>query len=143
MIRYNLTYNFISVLLLVLVLFQSCTVYYKQNFTPEEVVKSQKKMRLIDRNGEKYPFYKLIEENGDYYVLAKDSFFFTNKFRDREKIDLDIPKFSAYQIDPKDYEILQVKNSSASGWLTATSVIVIVGALLWIYLDSYSANLFL
>jgi len=100
-------------------------------------------MRLIDRNGEKYPFYKLIEENGDYYVLAKDSFFFTNKFRDREKIDLDIPKFSAYQIDPKDYEILQVKNSSASGWLTATSVIVIVGALLWIYLDSYSANLFL
>ena len=143
MIRYNLTYNFISVFLLALVLFQSCTVYYKQNFTPEEVVKSQKKMRLIDRNGEKYPFYKLIEEDGDYYVLAKDSFFFTNKFSDREKVDLDIPKFSAYQIDPKDYEILQVKNSSASGWLTATSVIVIVGALLWIYLDSYSANLFL
>ena len=137
MIRYIALYKFQAVFLIALLLLQSCTIYYKQNYSPDEVVNSQKKVRLTDKNGEKYPFYKLIKEDGGYYVLAKDSFFFKNKFKNREKVDLGIPGFSAYQINPDNYNLFQIKNTSASAWVTATSFIIIVSALLWIYLDSY------
>ena len=137
MIRYIPTYSIQAVFLIALLLLQSCTIYYKQNYSPEEVVNSQKKVRLTDKNGEKYPFYKLIEQDGSYYVLAKDSFFFTNKFKNREKSDLGISGFSAYQINPEDYKLFQIKNTSGSAWVTALSFIVVVGVCLWIYLDSY------
>jgi len=137
MFRYKPIYNFHAVFLIALMLLQSCTIYYKQNYTPEEVVNSQKKIRLTDKNGEKYPFYKLIERDSNYFVLAKESFFFSNKFKHREKVDLGIPGFSAYQINPDDYNLIQIKNTSASAWITAASFIVVAGALLWIFLDSY------
>ncbi|MCM8569795.1 hypothetical protein NE848_10415 [Gramella jeungdoensis] len=130
-------HNFISLFLIVLLLFQSCTIYYNQNYSPEEVVKSEKKIRLTDRNGEKYPFYKLIRENGNYYVLAKNSPFFTNKFKNREKADLRIPGFSAYQIDPEDYKVFQIKNTSGSAWATISLGVIAMGILVWIMVKAW------
>ncbi len=118
--------------------FQSCTVYYQQNYTPEEVVQSQKKFRMVDKNGKKYPFYKLIEKDSSLYVLAKNSIFYSNKFKNREEAELGLIGFSAYSINPEDYEYFQIKNSSASGWATAGVVAISIGILYWILFDIWS-----
>ena len=136
MIRKNFIYKLHSFLLTVILILQSCTIYHKQNYTPDEVVASQKKLRLTRINGEQYPFYKLIKEDGDYYVLAKESIFFKNKFKERDTVKLGYPGFSAYKIEVGDYKALQIKNTSGSAIATAAIFVVISIAILWITLKS-------
>ncbi len=52
-----------------LVLFQSCRVYHKANVSIDEAVKSEKRARLMTKEGEKLKFIKIIEDNGNYYGL--------------------------------------------------------------------------
>ncbi|MGA8854938.1 MAG: hypothetical protein WB492_12250 [Christiangramia sp.] len=128
----------IIVLSLVAILFlHSCTVYYKQSYTPEEVVKSQKKFRMIDRSGKKYPFYKLVREDENYYALARNSIFYRNKFKDRPITDLGFKDFSTYLIDPGNYEKFEVKNTAGSAITTALIGVVASAIILWIVLDNY------
>lgn len=128
----------IIVLSLVVILFlNSCTVYYKQSYTPEEVVKSQKKFRMIDRSGKKYPFYKLVREDENYYALARNSIFYQNKFKDRPITDLGFKDFSTYLIDPGNYEKFEVKNTAGSAITTALIGVIASAIILWIVLDNY------
>lgn len=117
--------------------FQSCTVYYKQNFTPEEVVRSQKKFRMIDKEGKAYPFYKLIQKDSNFYALAKKSVFYKNEFRNGEPVDLGYDGFLAYLIDPNKYEKFKIKNTAGSAIATALIGIVATVVILWVILDNY------
>lgn len=116
--------------------FQSCVIYYNQHYEAEEVVKSQRKFRMVDKKGNKYPFYKLIEEDGNFYALAKNKIFYTNKFKDRKEADLGLIGFSAYLINPEEYNYFQIKNSSASGWATAAVIVAAAGVIIWILVDA-------
>ena len=134
----------LKIIVLILVsalLFHSCTVYYKKNYTPEEVVKTQKKFRMIDKKGEMYPFYKLVQENENYYALAKNSIFYRNKFKNRPTTDLGFEGFSAYLIDAANYEKFQVKNTGKSAVATALIGVVVSTVILWIALDDYYDDL--
>lgn len=135
------TLQIIVAFLVAAMIFQSCTVYYKRNFTPEEVVRSQKKFRMIDKEGKAYPFYKLIQKDSNFYALAKKSIFYKNEFRTREPADLGYEGFLAYQIDPQKYEKFKIKNTAGSAIATAVIGLIASTVILWVALDNYLDDL--
>ncbi|GAA4311180.1 hypothetical protein GCM10023164_05190 [Christiangramia aestuarii] len=90
---------------------------------------------MLDDEGKSYPFYKLIEKDSNFYALAKNSFFYQNKFKDREPANLGYPGFTAYLIDPNNYKKFQVKNTAGSAIATAAIGFVASIVILWIILD--------
>lgn len=130
-------FKLIILSLVAALLFYSCTVYYKQDYAPEEVVRTQKKFRMLDKEGKKYPFYRLVLEDSNYYALAKNSVFYKNEFRNRTPAELGYEGFSAYLIDPDNYEKFQVKNTAGSAIATAAIGVVASIIILWVVLDNY------
>lgn len=61
----------ISTLLMVLVLFQSCTIYKRANVTLDKTIDSKIKTRITNINGRKYNFKHVVFEDNDYYGVAK------------------------------------------------------------------------
>lgn len=128
--------RFSSLFIAFFFILHSCVIYYKQHYDANEVVRSQRKFRMVDKKGNKYPFYKLIEEDGNFYALAKNTIFYTNKFKNRKEADLGLIGFSAYLINPEEYNYFQIKNSSASGWATAAVIVAAAGVIMWIWVEA-------
>ena len=61
----------IAITLSVLMLLQSCKVYHSKTATIDEVIESQKRVKVKSYNGEIYRFDKLHRENDQIFGIAK------------------------------------------------------------------------
>jgi hypothetical protein len=64
-------FRFLAIVIAMLILFQSCKVYHKQNVTINEAVSSEKKVKVHLSNNKKYAFCKLIYKQGQLYGITK------------------------------------------------------------------------
>jgi len=75
---------FISVLILI----QSCTIYKSTSVTLEEASKTNNKVRVEKRNGEKVKYSKIVVLNdGNFYGVKKEKYLFNNILLDQNDID--------------------------------------------------------
>ena len=63
--------KWIALTLSVLMLLQSCKVYHSKTATIDEVIESQKRVKVKSYNGEIYKFDKLHRENDQIFGIAK------------------------------------------------------------------------
>ena len=66
-----ITIKHLAYLLLMLVLFQSCTVYKSSSVTLEEAYSKESKTKIESKIGETFKFKRIYFENGNYYGEKK------------------------------------------------------------------------
>lgn len=64
-------FRFLATAIAMSILFQSCKVYHTQNVTINEAVSSEKKVKVVLLNNEKYAFCKLIYKQEQLYGITK------------------------------------------------------------------------
>ena len=64
-------FRFLAIAIAMSILFQSCKVYHKQNVTLHEAVSSEKKVKIVLLNNEKYAFCKLVYKQEQLYGITK------------------------------------------------------------------------
>ncbi|SDS31323.1 hypothetical protein [Gramella sp. MAR_2010_147] len=111
----------------VLIIFQSCSIYYSGNISLEKASETNRKVRVTTNSGEKLRF-KWIEAVGEnYYGFTREN---SGSFKSLQKLGVtgrDSGKFYRFGLETLQIDKIQAKNYSAS--TIATVVISIVGLL--------------
>lgn len=87
----------ISIVLMILILFQSCRVYHKENVSIDKAVTEQKRVRIKTKTGQKSKFKKIILDSSQYYGIKKVK-----------------GKYTRVLIQPNDIESLRLHNKTMS-----------------------------
>lgn len=61
----------IALLLAILIVGQSCKVYYKESVTIQRVANTETQVKIITTENAKYIFDKILKENGQFFGVAK------------------------------------------------------------------------
>ncbi len=64
--------RYFAFLFVLLLLFQSCTIYRKSPVSLKEAAKEQKKARVQYNNYEIYRFQRIVEKNSHFYGVKKE-----------------------------------------------------------------------
>lgn len=124
--------KFIAVLLAITMSFQNCKVYHSQNVTVEEAVLSQKKVKIIANNNDKYFFKKIfIQEDTIYGVTKINS-------ATAKKLDCNIKRCSVNDkmakiiLDKNTLKEIYLQNEKLSKTLTILAPLVVVSVVILI-----------
>ncbi len=104
------TYVFAISLILFL---QSCGVYYKSPISLDEAVKQAGKVKIRTAEGKKIKYKKIIQSDDQFFGKKRKS-----------------GKWVQVPLNPADIQSVRLKNKSASTWVTVSSIVVPVGALI-------------
>ena len=83
-----------STVLLVLVLFQGCTVYKSANVTLDEATKSETVVKVKTNNNRTQKFKRIVLDNGHYYGIR-------STYAKMNKIQIDTSKVEKIQLKDK------------------------------------------
>ncbi|MCM4154871.1 hypothetical protein [Gramella sp. AN32] len=123
--------------LLVLLLFQNCTVYRGTNVTFEQAVNDEVKVRVFTEDGKKLMFKRLQLLDGQSIGFAKKNSQ-TGKFLLQNGVNFEeAGKFTAFVLDSLEVEEIYPKNRTASTFVSigiallvaATTIIVAVAVI--------------
>ena len=111
---------FISVLILI----QSCTIYKSTSVTLEEASKTNNKVKVEKRNGQKVKYSKIVVLNdGNFYGVKKEKYLFNNILLDQNDIDK-----------------IQLKDKTMSTILTVAIPVVIIGVIAYALRDGIAVG---
>ena len=109
----------------VLILIQGCTIYKSTSVTLEEASKTNNKVRVEKRNGEKVKYSKIVVLNdGNFYGVKKEKYLFNNIL-----------------IDQNDIDKIQLKDKTMSTILTVAIPVVIIGVIAYALRDGIAVDL--
>ncbi|MEM6717909.1 MAG: hypothetical protein AAF611_01205 [Bacteroidota bacterium] len=95
-----------AMIFIVMLLFQSCTIYMKAPSTLEQAVESKRRAKVYLKSGAKVSYKRIIQQGDNYYgIIKKDTL----------------------QINPSTIKLIRLKNRTFS--IIATVVVTGVGVL--------------
>lgn len=109
----------LAVFLMVLILFQSCNIYYNQTASVNEAVKADAKVKLLDKNGEKYKLKRLQKQDEQLYGYARRKSATAKKLYDQIIEEGSNSKIVKLLIPEENIEEIHLRNSELS---TAVSI---------------------
>ena len=118
-----------SILLSVLILFQSCTVYHKYSSSLDDAITSNDKVKVVIPSDDPYKFKKIQKIDGEIYGLMYNKSRSYKLLASRKTIPSDKETMTYVQIYENELNDLHLKNKTASTVLSITIPLVVVGAL--------------
>ena len=112
-----------SCILILAILCQSCVVYHKNPVSLEQAARENAKTKILFEDGKVMKYESVTHKDQQYFGTSKTRFDWIN-----------IP------IEENAVSEVRVKNEKGSGTFTAATVIVAVGALVWIGASSFSVD---
>ena len=110
-------FRLISLLLTLLILFQSCRVYHRDSVSLNQAVKEEKRVKIKTVDNKTLKFKKIIYDDGEYYGIKPSTFMDTIY-----KIPLDQNKLQSIRLHNKTWSIIYGVGISI--------VIIIIGVLM-------------
>lgn len=132
MMRTSRKLKFIAVLMSVIVLFQSCKVYHIQNVKVEEALLSQKRVKVIAVNNDKYFFKKLFFKEGNIYGVTKIHSVTAKKLDSKIEICSLNDKMAKIILDKNNIKEIYLQNEKLSLVLSILGPIVVVSGIVLI-----------
>ena len=113
MIKVHPSLKNLGIILSLMLLLQSCGVYYKNPISLDEAARQEGKVKTRTVEGKKIKYKKIIQTDGQFYGT--------------KRISGDLVQ---YPLSPEEISTVRLKNKSASTWVTVSSIVVPVGALI-------------
>ncbi|HKJ48922.1 MAG TPA: hypothetical protein VJ973_07520 [Christiangramia sp.] len=123
--------NLLVCLLIVSVLFQSCSIYHSDNISLEQAVDTNRKVRITTDAGDKLKFRWIENEGGRYYGHTKVSSGTSKKLQSLGVIGKEQGKLYSFGLETLNIDKIQAKNYSGS--TLATIGVSVVGLLAIIF----------
>ncbi len=130
----------ISIFLLFLITFQSCSVYHSKTATVDEAVLSNDKVKVITNSNDIYKLHKLKMEDGQVYGVLKKGYETAERLADQGIIkysDSD-SKYETIQIKDNTIKEIHLKNKVLSTVITIAIPVVGVAVILIIMVNNMS-----
>ena len=118
-----------SILLSILILLQSCTVYHKYSSSLDDAITSNDKVKIVIPSYDSYKFKKIQKIDGEIYGLMYNKSGSYKELVSRKTIPTDKETMTYVQIYKNELNDLHLKNKTASTVLSITIPFVVVGAL--------------
>ena len=114
----------VNILLLVfVVIFQSCNIYYRSSIDLSQAAESGKKIRITTPE-EKLVFKKITASETGYYGLVRKNNSNFRKLKEKGFIGREKDKFYSFSLETLDIQEIQAKNYSTSTFATIGLTIV-------------------
>lgn len=97
--------GYLSLLLTILFIFQSCGVYYKNSISLEEAVKQEGKVKILSSDQKAMKYKKVSSTDGQFYGAKKKG-----------------GKWTQIPLNQEDIISIRLKNKKASTWVTVLAV---------------------
>ena len=128
----------ISVFLLFLITFQSCSVYHSKTATIDEAVRSNNKVKVLTNSNEIYKLHQLKMEDGKVYGVLKKGSETAERLADQGIIKYTDSKYETIQIKDNTIKEIHLKNKTLSTVLSIAIPVVGVAVILIILIDTTS-----
>ena len=109
----------ISLLFIVILIFQGCIVYKSKPVTLDKAVKANTQVKIKTKNNKTIKFKKIVFEEGSYYGV--NNFYKDDPFDVSKKVEIKTP------IEVNIIESVKVKNKSMSTILPFATPIILLG----------------
>ncbi|MGA9591042.1 MAG: hypothetical protein WBV11_14525 [Salegentibacter sp.] len=120
----------LAIFLVVLILLQSCNIYYNQTASVNEAVKANAKVKLLDKNGEKYKLKRLHKQDEQLYGYARRNSATAKKLYDRIIEEGSNSKIVKLLIPEENIEEIHLRNSELSTAVTiGMGLVILMGAI--------------
>lgn len=128
----------ISIFLMFLITFQSCSVYHSKTATIDEAVQSNNKVKVITVSNDILKLHKLKLEDGQIYGVLKKGSETAEKLSDQGVIKYSNSKYEKIPIKESSIKEIHLKNKALSTVLSITIPVVGIAAIFAIILNSSS-----
>ena len=126
----------ISILLMVLITLQSCVVYYSETASVDEAVQSANRVKVVTTSNDIHKFKKLQKEDEKIYGITKANSSTAKKFSDQETTEIIGSKNVSILLSDTQITEIYLKNKTMSTVLTVGAIVVPVGILVLVSINS-------
>jgi len=126
----------ISILLMFLITLQSCVVYHSKTASVDEAIQSANRVKVVSTSNDIYKFKNLQNEDEKIYGITKANSSTAKKFSDQETTEIMGSKNVSILLSDTQINEIYLKNKTMSTVLTVGAIVVPVGILVLISINS-------
>lgn len=123
-------FRFLSSILCLIFLIQSCSIYHAESINLQQAEELNKDVRITTKNGDKLKFKSIEEEGGDYFGLTRLKSKTSKELQKMGLIGRETGKLYAFGLETLNIQKIQEKNKTVSTLgtvgLVVTGIFVII-----------------
>lgn len=123
-------FRFLSSILCLIFLIQSCSIYRTESISLQQAEELNKDVRITTKNGDKLKFKSIEEEGGDYFGLTRLKSKTSKELQKMGLIGRETGKLYAFGLETLNIQKIQEKNKTVSTLgtvgLVITGIFVII-----------------